>query len=228
MRFKKGLSHIEFVLSFVIFVGFLIFAFVFLNPLQSNRTMKSSLDYSWIEVSQETMDEMETYSVFIPGYSGQSVSLNIINEIGSVENSSGAVISYYNDPSKYIHFTVPHDEFVRIKYSSRFDNGGTISGSTQLSSDVYTISSSQKDKVYFENLFIDLKGIYLSNYPQLKTDFNLPSRVEFGFVVRGPNINVTAINNIPEDMEVLSKTDKIMVLNKTGTASYADMRVMVW
>ena len=63
--FKRGLSHIEFVISFIIFIGFLVFAFVFFNPLQSNRTIESTLDYAWLEVSEEARDVAETYSVSI-------------------------------------------------------------------------------------------------------------------------------------------------------------------
>ena len=234
---KRGLSHIEFVISFVIFAAFIAFAFMFFSPLQSNRTLKSSLDYAWLEVDDMTKNKLETYSVFINPesgtvYAGQDIAIDIDgipNDFNaSVENSSGSSIPSYIDDDGAVHFTDPEDNFVRIKYSPVFPNGTLIGGVLLRESD-YSISSSESEEIYFEKLFDDLNRSYFSNYIVLKKQFNLPNRVDWGFVAKfNETYEIVALREIPEEAEVLSKNERIQAVSKSGVKEYVDVRILVW
>ena len=227
---KRGLSHIEFVISFVIFVAFITFAFMFFSPLQSNRTLKSTLDYAWLEVDDATKSNLETYSVVI----GSSVPIgNMGIDIdapsgfnASVEDSSGSPIPSYIDDNGAVYFSKPSDNFVRIKYSLVFSNGNVIYGALTAN---YQISSSESEELHFEKLFDDLNKSYFSDYNQLKKDFNLPNRMNFGFVAKfNETYEITALRNIPEESEVLSKNERFQAVSKSGIKKYVDVRVLVW
>lgn len=230
---RRGLSHIEFVISFVIFIAFIVFTFVFLNPLQSNRTLKSTLDYSWIELGDSTKSYLETYSVAInPIVTQNKIAIDIngipSNFNASVEDSRGIIISSYMDSNGYVHFSRPQDNFVRIKYSKEFPNVPATLG-TLLTPVDYTISSSNSEQLHFEKLLKDLNRSYFSDYNALKTDFNLPNRVDFGFGVRfGDGVEIRAIKEIPKDVEILSKRDRVYVVRESGVKEYADVSVVVW
>jgi hypothetical protein len=60
---KRGASHVEMILAFIVFVGFFIFAMLFLNPLDNKRVMHSSLGYTFNEVADEVLVDMDVYSV---------------------------------------------------------------------------------------------------------------------------------------------------------------------
>jgi hypothetical protein len=233
MMEKRGLSHIEFVLSFVIFIGFIIFAFIFFNPLQSGRTLKSSMDYAWIEVSQEAKAKMETYSVFITSGIGYKIAIKITGVDGSynasVEDSSGEVIKTYTNDNGYAHFDIGTEDFFRIRYSPIFTKGEPISG-TLIDDNDYSISSSKVEEIYFEELFLEINKSYFLDYKGLKTKFNLPNRVDFGFVVRFDNGDeINSLNEIPESLEVLSRRDRVEIIrNSSLKREYADLRVFVW
>ena len=195
MKERRGLSHIEFVISFVIFIAFVAFAFAFFNPLQSNRTMKSTLDYAWIEIDDATKSDLQTYSVSIdldiPV--GEKVAIDIIgvpvNFNTSIEDVYGNLTGSYKFGTE-VHFAVPENNFVRIKYSPVFSNGVSLGETTLLRESNpgemggYKISSSEIEKLNFEALFDNLNKSYFSNYTGLKKQFNLPNRVNFGFVVK--------------------------------------------
>ena len=227
---KRGLSHIEFVLSFIIFIAFILFAFIFFNPFHSGRTLKSTLDYSWLEVTQKTNDEIETYSVSIDPTMTNSIAIEIPDTNGynaTVEDIDGSVIDAYLKNGA-VYFEKPQDGFVKIKYSKVFPNGLTRTG-TILDDDNYYISSSKSEELYFEKLFLELNDTYFSNYSSLKKDFNLPNRVEFGFVVKfKDNFEIISLNEIPEGYEVLSKGDRVEIIRNSGKREYADIRVLVW
>src|SRR3989344_252471 len=228
---KRGLSHIEFVISFVIFVAFIAFAFMFFSPLQSNRTLKSTLDYAWLEIDDATKSNLETYSIFVTSGNTGNIGIDISgipsDYNASVEDSSGSPILSYKD-NGVVYFSKPSDNFVRIKYSPIFSNGNSFSGNL-LANEGYSISSSESEELHFEKLFDVLNKSYFSNYNRLKKDFNLPNRMNFGFVAKfNETYEIVALRNIPEESEVLSKNERFQAVSKSGIKTYVDVRVLVW
>ncbi|MEK6909148.1 MAG: hypothetical protein AABX23_03795 [Nanoarchaeota archaeon] len=229
---KKGLSHIEFVISFVIFIGFVVFAFVFFNPLQSQRTLKSTMDYAWIEVSEETKEIVETYAISIDSSQlvPSIVSLKIpgisMNYNATVEDEDGVIIETYKN-NGFVHFDRNGTYFFRIRYSPIIKNSpASING--QSIENKYFISSSDTEELYFESLFLELNRSYFSNYTELKRELNLPNRLDFGFAVQFSDSQIMSLNEIPDNVEVLSKNDRIEIIRNSGRREYADIRVLVW
>lgn len=231
---KKGLSHIEFVVSFVIFIGFIVFAFVFFNPLSSQRTLKSTMDYAWIEVSEEGKEEVETYSVSINALNNLDLKIRIddvpIGYNASVEDVDGLPISTHRDSAGIVYFSRNSidDRFFRIRYAkSLTDSRPPIPAATDLTGN-YGISSSEVKDFYFEKLFLELNNSYYMNYSELKEELNLPNRMEFGFIVKFEDSEIRAVNEIPADIEVLSKNDRVEIIRASGKREYAEVTVLVW
>lgn len=232
---KRGLSHIEFVVSFAIFVGFLVFAFVFFNPLQSQRTLKSTMDYAWIEVSQEGRASMESYSVFLtPNPNPDEFEIKIdgvrLEYNASVEDLSGNILSTYRDSDGLVFFrrNSHEDIFFKIRYSSAFeDTGSPLPGAGDLTGN-YVISSSEIREIYFEKLFLELNQSYYSDYADLKEDLNLPNRMEFGFIATLDDYEIRALQDVPEGIEVLSRSDRVEIIRLNGEHEFAEVTVIVW
>lgn len=231
---KRGLSHIEFVVSFVIFIGFIVFAFVFFNPLSSQRTLKSTMDYAWLEVSQEGRERTETYSISIGAIIPLNLKLAItgvpLSYNASVENVDGIPLPTFRDSTGIVYFTrgSTNERFFRIRYGDSIINSGSaLPTATDLTGN-YGISSSEIREFYFEKLFLELNQSYYSNYSGLKQELNLPNRMEFGFIITLNDSEIVALNNIPEGIEVLSKNDRIEIIRSNGRREYAEVRVLVW
>src|SRR3989344_2949597 len=62
---KKGMSHVEIILSFVIFITAVGFALYFFNPGDSDRLVESSLTYAFTEISENTSLEIKIFTVLI-------------------------------------------------------------------------------------------------------------------------------------------------------------------
>ncbi len=227
---KRGLGHVEAVITLVIFIGFLIFAFTFFNPFRANRTLTSTLDYSWREVEDATSDNIESYSVVIGSALPQLVAISIpgTNLNASVVDSSGNKVLSFTDLLGGVHFARPTDNFAVIRYSKQFTKGSTIAGTPLTQSD-YIISSSDSKLARYETLFLELNRSYYSNYTGLKKQFNLPNRVEFGFsVIFADGSKIEAYQNIPAGVEILSKSDRVEIVRLNGIDEYGEVFVRVW
>ncbi len=228
---KRGLGHIEAVITLVVFIGFLIFAFSFFSPFRTSRTLDSTLDYAWREIEKNTSDNLETYSIVFDSSVARLVGINIpgmTNFNATILDNSGSLIpSFTNQLGVY--FDRATNNFVVLQYSKHFDAGlNTIIG-TILNSDKYTISSSNSKKIRFESLFLELKNKYSSNYAELKGNFNLPNRVQFGFsVLFSDGTKIETQQNIPENVEVISKNDRLEIMRVNGVTEFAEVNVKVW
>src|SRR3989338_4636988 len=62
---KRGIGHIEVILAFILFVGFLLFGLYFLNPLDSGRVLDSSLFYAKDAIKDNVSSNLLVYSIII-------------------------------------------------------------------------------------------------------------------------------------------------------------------
>ena len=239
MTVKRGFGHVEAIISFVIFIAFLVFAFVFFSPLQSGRTLKSTSDYAWREVADATEQPLEMYSVaiinspLIPRLIAITISGTPSSWKATVEDKDGVpIIPVYTPVDGVVHFDRQANTFVRIKFAQDFAAGdSSIVGTTPLSLDTdYNISSSETKMIRFEHLFKELNVSYHSDYAGLKQQFNIPNRVQFGFSVRfADGFEIRASKAIPENAEVLSRADRVEIVRMpSGKLEYADVTVFVW
>ncbi len=230
--FKKGgFGHVEAVLTLVIFIAFIASAFIFFNPFRTNRTLSSTLDYAWREVSGYSKEIVDSYSVVLKPTTPQFITLSIPGapqKNASVLNSSGSPISYFNIDAK-INFVKPRDNFVVIQYANNLNNGDPPIIGTVITENDYSISSSDSAELIFENKLLNLNYSYYSDYVELKKQFNLPNRVDFGFWVQfSDGFKIIALNNISSEIEIQSKRDKILIVRKSGKREYAEVIVQVW
>ena len=100
---KRGLTHIEVLLSFLIFMGFVVFALYFFSPFQTSRLVDSSLDYAFREIIKNTTIEIETYSFWfdVSGYESEVKKIRIENidssKIVIAENKNHEVVLVKRD-----------------------------------------------------------------------------------------------------------------------------------
>ncbi len=228
---RRGFGHVEAVLTLVIFIGVIASAFIFFNPFRANRTLSSTLDYAWREINRYSEEAVDSYSVVLKPTSPQFVALKIPGapeKNASVLNSSGNPISYFNNDAG-INFIKPRDNFVVIQYSNNFSNGNPSVVGTIISENDFSISSSDSVELLFENKLLNLNYTYYSDYIGLKKQFNLPNRVDFGFLVQfSDGSEISALNNISSKIEIESKIDKLLIVRNSGKREYAEVIVQVW
>ncbi len=233
----KGMGHVEVILAFVLFMGFLVFGLYFFNPLSNDRVLGSSLFYAVDEVMDNTTREILTYGVSLNDSDfvvAQNISFplsreGIDGEGVYVETSTGIPLrGKYAAGALYV--SRNNSEFFYARLGNFITDEGPIPNAAFLEyGSNYTISSSDKKNVVSEALLLGLNQSYYSDYDSVRTSFNLPRRVDFAVeaVIDGENV-IRMSRQIPEGFEVVSQIERVEVLRIDGHISFAEINVRVW
>ena len=228
---KRGMSHIEMILSFIIFVGFLIFLFsifVFLNVPHSNiisldaveRAIKDNIsvkmDFVTIKIN-ETKDGCFWFEYNLTGnVSVKNESYSVVkgkrelwgNKEGVVINGSGEFF--------YIYSSENFEEDV-------FDS----SNCKKLNKKDYSIGLFRSYKVVSFEKLERLKENYENDYEGLKENLGLKSDFVFSLNDFSGQTILEVEKNIPKK-EVLSRDVPVQLAYSNGTLSYAILNIRVW
>ena len=237
---KEGISHIEVILSFLIFIGFVIFALYFFSPFEGSRLIESSLAYAITEISKNASVNLESYSIKLNPQTRGEIGKVLEIEVRDVDVNKNARVENYlgeNVPSRRelnnpniirikledsLYGFEGDEGFALIKFSEDIDpysNPSLLDGNVLVPAngeELYEIGTSNKIKVVSEKRIVELKNIYErsgDDYQRLKQSFNLPNRVNFGFGILFDNIDKIEPNiSIPKGIAVFSSSKRIEVL----------------
>lgn len=233
---KRGLGHIEVILAFVLFVGFLMFGLFFLNPLDSTRVLDSTLFYAKDEISKNASSIAEIYGIVLKeGTDGDNVAFNLERGEASgygvrVERAAGARTNSRYENNRVV-LQRAGDNFFFVVFGNFPYSEDEFSGQISEISNPqnFTISSVDSREVFSEVQLIELVSRYNEDYDSLRADFNLPRRTEFSFSVKfSSEDKISAEKSIPEGVEVFSDSERVEVLRMDGSRTFADFNVMVW
>ncbi|MFH1425727.1 MAG: hypothetical protein ABIG28_03325 [archaeon] len=247
---KRGISHVEMVLSFVIFAAAVGFALYFFNPLDSGRLVESSLIYGFREISENVTIDLETFSVIVENAKiEEDYNPNInplppvlvidfgadLSELGlktrvktgggedldSLVSMSAARISLGNNWKEV--------NLINIWISEEFEDDSPNEGKAYRE-DYYEVASREIEEVISEARFLNLRDFYYSNYLKMKKDFNIPNRVNIGFsLALSDGAFIVAEQEIPRGLNVFSETKRVKVLRAESKESeFGDLTISVW
>jgi hypothetical protein len=234
---KRGISHVEAVVSFVFFIGFLLFAFFFFSPFSGSKVLNSSVDYVFREITEDTLIDLESYTVIINEESiteTVEVPLNTVTDFESmgvrVMNGNGLINGNYGLNGENVYFDVPTERIVIIYFSDDFSTSS--GGGILLDANQYEISSSDLRKVYSEKKIVELGLRYGSNYEGpngLKEDFNIPKRVDFSYSINfNDGTSIGESIGIPAGIDVTAQTERIEIIRSNGNIEFANLITRVW
>ena len=237
---KRGLSHIEVIMSFILFSAAVGFALYFFSPFNSTRLVDSSLTYTFREITNNASVDVQTLSIKLNN-GGNKIG-NIlairIDEVSAnglrsrVEMSDGTVVvSHLENNIVYVRNTIPHwdeNDFIIVKLSQDFDQTPSIPA-VSVNESFYEVISSTSETLISEKKIIELREKYLIDYLGIKTDFNLPNRVNFGFsVFFDADDKIEAKREIAQGLDVFSSSERRPILKSNGEIKFADVSVSVW
>jgi hypothetical protein len=231
---KGGISHIEIILAFVIFIGAVGFGLYFFNTGDSSRLIDSVLEYSFREIERNTTLDVEVFSVKVnnsvsgevlaidfPGVGGNAGAETYDGEILNAMRA-GDLVYVQND-----HWA--NTDFIYVKFCEDLDEDSV--SPVALNEELYQIGSSETRKVISEKRFKTLNESYYADYLGLKKqgNFNLPDRADFGFsLVFGEGDKIITTKERLSNVEVFSDSKRVEVLRENRKIVFADLVVEVW
>ena len=206
---KKGQGHVEMILSFLIFIGALIFLFIFINPFAKTE------EISIIKGIQEKII--------------QEISLEIgkLNIILSSPNSC-----YDFTPSDYFgnyKEKLETDRKYNIYFGEIFNNSTTIKDNSCLSGN-YTLGTFSKEKMIIKNKTENLVIQYNQDYVTLKNNLGITSDFVFSFknLFGIEMAELTVSKNIPVGVNVEAKEFPIRMIDENADIQELILNIRAW
>lgn len=232
-RASRGASHIEMILSLVLFIALVGVALFFFRPSNTSRLVDTSLDYTFSAIEKNSSVEITTYSISLNDIAIRNKEI-ISFYIGNPDNKKERIVdkrdNVLQSGSLGEIVSVAHEgnNFIYVSLSKGFPGGNLDVGA--VSQDDYEISSSLSKKVISEKAVRKLGEEYSSNYEELKKEeFNLPSRNDFGILLTFTNKSSIIIQReVPSGADVFSRTKKIEILKEDGLIELGELTVKIW
>jgi len=257
MRGKIGAGHVEMVLSFVIFVGFLLFLFYIFNPfdLISNASLVDSVFFSMEEnLSTEVSSISLSLSLEVVGTIADCFKIpdfvDVVEDLGCdddinliVKDKDGNIMeSKSNSPSVSPNFWIElsgltnnnDKRFYTIYCSEEINDGSTISVcNTQITETDYDLGILSNKQVWSRKNLNELASALDSSeveYDRLKDNF-ISKRNDFGFKLW--DLDDTSVEELKfgvptEGVRVDARTIPIDVIEADGTVKKMTLTVLVW
>jgi hypothetical protein len=231
---KKGAGHIEFILSFILFVGVVTFAIFFFNPAADSKVVGSTLPFVFSEFKKNVNVEMDMFSIVINKdlAKGEVISVEIkevdLEKNIRVEDYKGSVLNSVR-AGDIVSFNFNKEDFVFVKFSEAFTSPVPPSKTAPEKESYYEIASSSSRELISEEKVMELKELYESDYEASKERFNLPPGLDFSFVLAFSNEDfISAQRDIPAGVEIFSKIRREEVLREEGGLAFADLSIAIW
>ncbi len=222
------MSHVEVILSFVIFLGFLIFIFSFINPFQITedknvylnlleRGIKENVSVEVFFLPLKIENEKECFSIYYED--GFENAIKVKNEQGLVES--------YKEKSWKFHVN-GSGTFFYVLSSKEFEDRGYLE-CDKLEKNNYTLGLWRNYKLVSNKSLWNLKKEYEENYENLKEYFRLPSSKDFLFEVKIENKNILNMSNINlKKGNVYSRNLPIEIVYKDGVIKTGTLNMRIW
>ncbi|MEN7982290.1 MAG: hypothetical protein ABFQ65_02495 [Nanoarchaeota archaeon] len=235
---NKKASHVGVVLSFVIFVTFLVFLFsIFGSPIKFSKTKEPLLDYLEVELNNRLISNL-TILTITPDMSNsnkkcikivyEDLELEVLSNLNSlVKDKNSNLIG--STPNLYINWEDNNENFFKIFYSEEtlidFGSSRTIGCYSLVEGD---ISSFRKNYYFNENKINNFILDYASNYTELKQNLGLLINNEFSlsFTDAEGNINQTEQKDIITD--IYSRKIPVQYFDEFAEINSGFINLKVW
>lgn len=227
---KTGAAHLEIIISFIFFMGFVFFLLLLLKPYDTT-TLSSSVIAGLYDSFEEEIHTNLTNLFLKANYTGASscfyiqlppgiFKYNLTNSL--VRNVSGGWIkSEFENGNLNIN---SNDIFYKVAISPEF-NSDDLNGCEQLSN--YSLGSLIEWRVSSYNSLVNMSNKYTNDYESLRNDLNIPEVFDFGITCEElPEINMERL--IPSLGDVIARDYILEVLKDTGEVINARFTIKVW
>lgn len=227
---KRGYTHIEVIIAFVLFFAFVAFLLIYIRPYDTTTLSGSVVSAFYDSFKQQSYTNL-TMFFLKADYEGKQACFYIELDRNLFEFSfsdakslvkpvkGGVVPSTLDTERLYIEKT---GEFYNVLISPDFTPDSSFSCGEKFTD--YELGSINEKQLVSNKSLFDLKERYEKGYALLREDLNLPETFDFAIV----SDLVVMQKNIPEKAEVVARDYVEEVLLQDGTVISEKFTLMVW
>ena len=239
---KKAVSHLEMIMSFAIFIIFIIFLFAYLPPVQKPGLSDVLLDSLQFNIqNQSAINLLEIPAIIPSGTICASTCINIESPIQGPGSSDSSHI-FVKDENSIIPFRLESENISMHKsgsiyyiyYSNETDFSGTNKDDLQdtpCGTCTYTFSAPRIYAIYDIQKLKSLAARAKDNYADLKMQFGFLASSDFIFKLRDSADNVVLTSSSKEPpfkISVKARDIPVEYLNESGAMQKGTLNIRVW
>jgi hypothetical protein len=240
---SRSASHVGMILSFVIFITFIIFLYSVVKPAVSvGQDKKTIADYLVAMIVKNVSSDFNSTSVEMLTNPGRScVKLDgffvllvddgvlpqclVQNKFHVLQTS----VYFDNLGELIIDRADKTDTFFRIYTSQKYSSvGETTKTCTLVTQANYKIGVITNSKYPFGSNLNSLIENYKSNYEQVKTDLKVPPGTEFGFGFRQSDGTNIEVGEVPATANVYAEEIPIQYIDDKANILSGFINIKVW
>lgn len=239
---KRGVSHIEMILSFVIFIGFLLFVFIILNPLKkpvNNDVLVDKLEY---EVAKQLNTNLisQTIKVNDSAVRKDCFSIDRLNNTEGMglivkDSAGGEVPASVSGESVLVE---SGKEFYKLMYNDNFaESDDNLDDCQALSDGEYELGVVRTDEIISYDKILSFIERYKTDYEALKEELKLPKANDFAviffdtsqeYLINDEDYDTAVNSKIPQKASVSAKNINIQILETSGAVKSGILNLRVW
>lgn len=241
MRRNKRGSHVGVMISFMVFITFIFFLRVILEPtLTSNQDKEVMLNEVEKKIINETSVEMTTITIDINSATTQNcVSIaSFISEFGIdsnivVKNKNGNIISSSVSPTEsntlQINRGSTTDNFFKVYNSEAFSAVSSASLSCQSISENtnFEYGITKKDDYVSEEKIIFLIESY-ADYEAMKSDLKIPNSTDIAISFEYADGSSIGTNKTEPTTNIFAREKQINYINENAEINSGKLKIKVW
>jgi len=234
----KGGTHVGIMLSFIIFISFVLFLYIFLGPRMSGGDKVSNLEFLKIQLIEELSEELIIFGVYIEDSASGCIQLidflnNVENDNLKVRSDSEILDSYKNGNNLIIDQNIDDDSFLKVYFSEGFEDLSSSSLSCDLlqKDEDYSITYIHIDSIILETKILEIIEEYEESskgYNEIKLRLGLSfNEFAFDFIYQ----NQTSIGTSKEAHRFLEvHADEIPILYITNQSEIKSglLNIKIW
>ncbi len=237
---RRG-SHVGMILSFVIFITFVVFLYVVVNPaVNTGEDKRTTLDYIDSQISKNVSAVLMTTSVEINSSSNpleECIALksflfyaNISAPNIIVKNEEETVQETYDRMFDLIIVREDsNNRFFKIYQSIKFDRlDENLTTCSEIEEAGYKIGTIQTSTYIFEKELYQLVGYYGTNYEALKTALKIPPGNEFGLGFTQSNGTRIEVGTAPSSANVYAEEIPVQYVDSQTNIQSGFINIRVW
>ncbi len=235
---KRG-SHIGVVISFAIFVAFLIFLYTLAQPSFQQKEQENALRVYLEKTLIENVSSELTIITVNVSSSSLSECISLDGLIGTFEITPRIFVWNAEQVSTQsgiqgndlrIQREDPSDVFFKIHHSEDFPDRGSGSWTCEnlVEGVGYDLGVTKVEKYIFSENVIALINDYIGRYEMLKDDLKIPDTYEFGFglIYSGGNAIETPDRDVQKNIYI--KEIPIQYVNELGKIQTGFLVLKIW
>lgn len=231
---KKGAGHFEMVISFVFFIGFVLFLFIFLTPedtttlsgaviegLRDSFEEEAHTNLSSLFLMTDAGEEVDCFYVDLP----ENIFKYAINDGDSrvVKLSGEEVASDLGSGNLNVD---NQDDSFRVAISPEFEDGD-LGGCVQLVD--YELGSVVERRVISYSTLEKMKDNYYDDYNNLRSKLGVPPIYDFAIIPEDiPSLEMKPRSGIPDSVDVMARDFVFGVLRSDGSLDNERINFRIW